>query len=92
MSAAANGRRFVCPECGSEHERQRILCSPPALTFVGEIETQPWLGVLEVIVCDGCGYHVPAHLGERWDGLTESTAEDEWRRTYRDGAPRESMS
>ena len=82
---------FICPECGGEKVARTIHCSPPPLLFGSQIETDPWLGVLEVIVCDGCGYHVPAHLGERWDGLTETTAEEEWQRVYRDAALREAL-
>ena len=82
---------FICPECGSGKVARTIQRSPPPLLFGSQIETDPWLGVLEVIVCGGCGYHVPAHLGERWDGLTETTTEDEWQRVYRDASLRETL-
>jgi GTP diphosphokinase / guanosine-3',5'-bis(diphosphate) 3'-diphosphatase len=68
---------FICPECSSTKVRQ-----------VMEVTTafdpaHPWSGVLGRIVCDGCGSTIPAHLGERWDGLSIEEAQDQWRKVYR---------
>ena len=82
---------FICPECGGVKVARTIRRNAPPLLFGSQVEADPWLGVLEIIVCDVCGYHVPAHLGERWDGLTETSVEDEWRRVYRDAAVQETL-
>jgi len=68
---------FVCPECGSKERPTRALVEP-----IGEMD-DPWSAITEVLTCTGCGSDVPAHLGERWDGLSEDDAEDQWHEVYR---------
>lgn len=57
-----------------------------------EVMENPWLGVMESLVCAGCGFHIPACYGELWDQLTPARALAEWRYYYRDGAKREPPS
>jgi len=43
----------------------------------------PWNAVLQIIHCADCGRQVPAHLAERWNGLSMEDARREWRDVYR---------
>ena len=86
---APNESSFICPECGGGKVARTIQRSVPTLLFGSQVEADPWLGVSEIIICAGYGYHVPAHLGERWDGLTKTSAEDEWQCVYRADAVQE---
>ncbi len=80
---------FLCPECGCETATQRIKHQLDPMPSPADVTENPWLGVLEELVCSGCGFHVPSYLGELWDNLTAVRARDEWRRYYRAGAKRE---
>jgi len=71
---------FLCPECGSAKaasymEVDRI--GPPDRTL-------PWSGVLWMATCAECGYCIPAHLAERWGGLSVEEARREWREIFRE--------
>ena len=39
--------------------------------------------ILEWITCGSCDCEIPAHLGERWNGITAGQAREEWLRVYR---------
>lgn len=91
-SRGANGHGFRCPECGGGQPAQRLSRSAAdPLPGPEEMTAEPWRGVLMAVVCAGCGFHVPVHLAELWDGLTTEEARAEWREFYRAGAPRESF-
>jgi hypothetical protein len=47
-------------------------------------DPDPWAGVLQEIRCGVCGFWIPAHLAERWAGLSVPEARLEWRNQYRD--------
>ena len=90
LPLAGNGRAFLCPECGgSRPARRRSRPRGAPLPLGAEVEADPWRGVLVAAVCAGCGYHVPGHLAELWDGQTAEGARAERRRFYRVGALRE---
>jgi hypothetical protein len=68
---------FLCPECGSDE-----------VGMVAMVETDPngsdiWDSVFERINCGKCKSVVPAHLGERWDGMSVERAKLEWQEQYR---------
>ena len=69
---------FLCPECGGDvavaEMRVQTHFDP----------TEPWSGVLRRITCAQCERSIPAHLAERWDGMTIDDARSEWRERYRD--------
>ncbi len=44
----------------------------------------PWDFVFQLRFCGECGAVIPAHLAERWEGMTLEEAEEEWARLYRD--------
>lgn len=83
---------FLCPECGGRKVARRIRRWPDPLPSAFEVMENPWLGIMESLVCAGCGFHIPACYGELWDGLTPTRALAEWRWYYRDGAKREPPS
>jgi hypothetical protein len=74
---------FICPECGSGALGGRMMVEPMP-------DGSAWSSVCEVLVCGGCGSEIPAHLGERWDGLSAEDAEVEWELTYRKRGKRRS--
>lgn len=76
MSATQRGE-FVCPECGST-EAEEVLNVSTVFT-IGD----PWSAVLQRIACSSCQMVIPAHLGERWGGLSRADAEKEWHSRYR---------
>jgi hypothetical protein len=69
---------FICPECGSLNAGGTLH-----LSTVPDPEV-PWSSVLKIIDCADCHRTIPAHLAERWDGLTIEAAQNEWREIYRD--------
>jgi hypothetical protein len=73
---------FVCTECGS-FESAGGFSRPPSSDDRG-----PWSGVRDAIRCARCGYGIPAHLGERWDGMTIEQARETWLRVFRPTASR----
>ncbi len=77
--------KFICPECGSSQFSSGC--------FVETIfdSNDPWSAVLQLYTCAGCGYAIPAHLGERWNGISSEKAMQEWKQTYRAAAPREPL-
>lgn len=78
MSLEPHGAAFLCPECGSRQARVHTMTEPihdPA---------DPWTSVFQTHTCAACGYEIPAHLGESWDGRSAEDAQGEWRETYRD--------
>ena len=44
----------------------------------------PWSNVLQIMTCGKCQSQIPAHLGERWDGLSVDDAKKEWKKVYRE--------
>ena len=77
---------FICPECGSKEPGviQQVEPDPS--------DPSPWRDILERIVCAQCGFIIPAHLGERSDGMSVDAARREWRDVYRSTADRERNS
>ncbi len=70
-------KEFICPECGSREVAGRVH-----VTTVPN-PRRPWSDVLERIECGKCHCIIPAHLGERWDGLSLEHAQREWKEIYR---------
>ena len=68
---------FVCPECGSRDAELAVMVEPVFR------EDDPWSGVMQWITCDSCSREIPAHLGERWGGISVEEAGKEWREVYR---------
>ena len=79
MQNDSNEQSFLCPECGSE---QAGICCMVSTRFSPDPD-DVWSGVLQIIECAHCGFSIPAHLGERWDGLSIEDAQQEWREQYR---------
>ncbi len=70
---------FICPNCRSSDCSGLAFVDPPC-TFSGS----PWDSVFQLRFCGECGATIPAHLAERWEGMTVEEAEKEWERLYRD--------
>ena len=45
--------------------------------------SEPWSSVTQVIKSDSCKKTIPAHLGERWDGITLEQAKKEYLEKYK---------
>lgn len=43
----------------------------------------PWMEILQSHTCADCGWEIPAHLAERWSGITYEEAQTEWREVYK---------
>jgi transposase-like protein len=72
---------FKCPECGSSEVGGMQFvdtCFDPA---------DAWSGVLQRYRCAKCRSVIPAHLGERWDGISFTEAQGEWQLRYRNNQP-----
>lgn len=68
---------FVCPECGSRRVAGIALVQPAGSA------TDPWSPVLQTARCASCRREIPAHLAERWGGISVEEAGREWREVYR---------
>ena len=68
---------FKCPNCECEEilEQKFLSIEEPNVS-------NPWSSVTQVIKCDGCKKTIPAHLGERWDGITLEQAKKEYLEKY----------
>jgi len=51
----------------------------------------PWSGILQRITCAQCHFVIPAHLAERWNGISVKQARQQWREVYRADAWQEDM-
>jgi hypothetical protein len=65
--------QFICPECGSEE------CDPTNLNQASKRVP----GLRRDLVCARCRFEIPAHLAERWGGISVEEARKEWRLVYR---------
>lgn len=76
-----DAREFKCPECGATEVSE--------FAFVETIfaESDPWSEVLQRCKCGRCGRIIPAHLAERWDGISYEDAAKEWLSKFRSPAP-----
>jgi len=72
---------FKCPERGSTELNEFPFVEPEFS------EDDPWSGVLQRYKCASCKFTIPAHLAERWDGLSYDQAVQEWCQHYRSTAP-----
>lgn len=69
---------FICPECGHTESRETVYVSKTPS------KNNPWSSVLQIMTCGKCWSRIPAHIGERWDGMTEEEAKIEWKTVYRE--------
>lgn len=74
--------QFLCPECGSHHFSEGCF-----------VETMhdpkdPWSDILQRYTCAQCGYVIPGHLAELWNGITPDAAAQEWKQIFRTTADR----
>ena len=76
-------RTFICSECGSLEASLHTMVSP-----IPDAD-DAWSDILQTMTCAGCGFDIPAHLAERWDGITIEQAQQEWRKIYKPTASRE---
>ena len=72
---------FICPECGSRELGEMRLAEK--IFVAGDV----WSAILQEDQCTQCGSIIPAHLAERWNGLSLEKARAEWREIYRDCQP-----
>ena len=75
---------FVCPNCGSSKCSRWAFISPVPFDDSDERAFSLWNVVQQTRTCGECGTAIPAHLAERWEGMTVEEAEEEWVRFYRD--------
>ncbi len=68
---------FTCPECGGRTVRVEERVSPI------NREGDPWSRIFHRLECYHCGACIPAHLGLRFNGLSQEIAIAEWESKYR---------
>ena len=80
MSVDNERGRFVCPECCGNVAGSTIFVSTDVSS------TDPWSGVLQRIECAGCSTIIPAHIAERWKGISITEAKKQWLDVYKKSA------
>jgi hypothetical protein len=75
-------KKFLCPECGSAEAKGSEFVE--TVYKKGDV----WSVVALRYLCGRCQSVVPAHLGERWDGLSIKEGRDVWQKVYRDSQPK----
>ena len=75
---------FICPNCGSSKCSGFVFVNPKPLSSSNEQTWSLWSMVQQVLTCGECEATIPAHLAERWEGMTVEEAKEEWARVYRD--------
>lgn len=81
VSGSGKGGPFICPECLCETADSTMLPSPDP--SVRPEDRTAWYFVLQTIECGGCSMSIPAHLAERWGGISLEQAREEWRTIFR---------
>ena len=76
-SRKMNDDKFICPNC----ECKQIL-EQKFLSMEAPNNSDPWSSVTQVIKCGSCKKTIPAHLGERWNGITFEEAKKEYLEKY----------
>ncbi len=70
---------FICPNCRSTKCRGQAFVDPGWTFGIGNPSESPWDFVFQLRFCGECGATIPAHLAERWEGMT-------WRRQRKSGS------
>jgi len=73
-----DNENFICPNCNSKEILEQMFLSIEAPN-----NSDPWSSISQVIKCEGCKKTIPAHLGERWDGITFEEAKKEYLEKYK---------
>jgi hypothetical protein len=73
-----SNENFICPNCNSKEILEQMFLSIEAPN-----NSDPWSSISQVIKCEGCKKTIPAHLGERWDGITFEEAKKEYLEKYK---------
>lgn len=73
MSTKYCKQKFLCPECG--------FGKPEPNSLQDAAKTAD--GAPRAYACAHCHFQIPAHLAERWGGITVEEARSEWRQVYR---------
>ena len=73
-----SNENFICPNCNSKEILEQMFLSIEAPN-----NSDPWSSITQVIKCEGCKKTIPAHLGERWDGITFEEAKKEYLEKYK---------
>jgi len=73
-----DNENFIYPNCNSKEILEQIFLSIEAPN-----NSDPWSSITQVIKCEGCKKTIPAHLGERWDGITFEEAKKEYLEKYK---------
>ena len=73
-----DNENFICPNCNSKEILEQMFLSIEAPN-----NSDPWSSITQVIKCEGCKKTIPAHLGERWDGITFEEAKKEYLEKYK---------
>ncbi len=76
MKTTPERAQFICPECGSQEHGRGMLGKA----------IRRGSGPRRDYICVECGFAIPAHLAERWGGLSIEEARREWRLVYRNVA------
>ncbi len=63
--------QLLCPECGAQQFGLK------------NGENSRHRGVRRGYICPECHFEIPAHLAERWGGISVEDAQSEWRQVYR---------
>lgn len=75
---------FICPECGSHQcGIVSMVSRRPEIVPVTQ-KVDPWSEVLQIHTCADCGSDIPAHLSERWSGISIEEAQQQWQEVYRE--------
>ena len=68
---------FLCPECGGKAFGAQIFVST-------EYDPDsPWSSVLQRLECEECASEIPAHIAERWGGISIAEAKRQWLDIYK---------
>ena len=73
-----DNENFIYPNCNSKEILEQMFLSIEAPN-----NSDPWSSITQVIKCEGCKKTIPAHLGERWDGITFEEAKKEYLEKYK---------
>ena len=68
---------FICPECNSKEYKSHL--------YVSTISdpNDPWSNILQLYECSKCENYIPAHLAERWEGISVEKAKKDWINIYK---------
>jgi len=83
MSKEQNDIGFICPSCDSKKYSMHGFIDRSNFQPLAFLSDNPWVAVLEAIICASCHKTIPGHLACRYGEISFEQAKKEWEKSYK---------